>query len=312
MSIRWKLLLLLLGIALVPLAVVGWHAKSTIRSLGTKIAAQERETLTRELTERLRVTVEDRADLIRAQKTLVELALERIATEAEARLVLREPTGAPVYFAHQFDGVGRVPPGLHPSDKHKRIGADGTPEPKPISLEAVNVILAPGVAAGTVSDDIGRLATMLPAYQNLYAKQPDLLFWMYTALESGVHVSFPGHGGYPEGYDPRYRPWYELAKQTGERRWSAPIVDATTRRLILTLSMPVKGADGAFAGVTALDVQILDILERVAQGPATLTEAETFLVDHAARGGGGVGTGVWVIAHRSYEASDWRAAIEMN
>ena len=88
MSIRWKLLLLLLGIALVPLAVVGWHAQSTIRSLGAKIAAQERETLTRELTERLRVTVEDRADLIRAQKTLVELALERIATEAEGRLAV--------------------------------------------------------------------------------------------------------------------------------------------------------------------------------------------------------------------------------
>jgi len=311
-SIRWKLLLLLLGIALVPLAVVGWHARSTIRSLGTNIAAQERETLTRELTERLRVTVEDRADLIRAQKTLVELALERIATEAEGRLALREPTGAPVYFAHQFDGVGQPQPGLHPSERHLRVGTKGKPEPKPISLDAVNIVLAPGVAANTVSDDIDRMATMLPAYKGLYARQPDLLFWMYTALESGVHVSFPGHGGYPEGYDPRYRPWYELAKQTGERRWSAPIVDATTRRLILTLSMPIKGPDGNFAGVTALDVQILDIFERVARGPATSTEAETYLVDHAARGGGGVGTGVRVIAHRSYEASDWRAAIEMN
>lgn len=312
MSIRWKLLLLLLGIALVPLAVVGWHAQSTIRSLGDKLAAQERETLTRELTDRLRVTVKDRADLVRAQKSIVELALERIATAAEARLTLTEPTGAAVHFARQFDGVGPPPPGLRPSDKHMRAGPGGTPEPKPISTDAVNIVLAPGVDAVAVAGDIDRMASMLSDYRRLYARQSDLVFWMYTALESGVHVSFPGHGGYPDGYDPRYRPWYELAVQTGERRWSAPIVDATTRRLILTLSMPVKGPDGGFAGVTALDVQILDILERVAQGPAPSDAAETFLVDVAERGGGGVGTGVRVIAHRSYKASDWRAAIEMS
>jgi len=73
-----------------------------------------------------------------------------------------------------------------------RAGTAGKPEPKPISLDAVNIVLAPGVSASAVADDIGRMATMLPPYKELYAKQPDLVFWMYTALESGVHVSFPG------------------------------------------------------------------------------------------------------------------------
>jgi len=62
-------------------------------------------------------------------------------------------------------------------------------------------------------------------------------------MESGVHVSFPGHGGYPAGYDPRERAWYRNAVNDATF-WSPPYVDATTGLLTMTASRAVRGADG--------------------------------------------------------------------
>jgi sigma-B regulation protein RsbU (phosphoserine phosphatase) len=61
------------------------------------------------------------------------------------------------------------------------------------------------------------------------------------------------------GYDPRKRPWYEIAKQS-KALTCLPIVDATTGQLLLTLSMPIKRPDGSFAGVAGMDIKITHAL----------------------------------------------------
>ncbi len=68
---------------------------------------------------------------------------------------------------------------------------------------------------------------------NRQSSIPALPGWVYASLENGVHISYPGHGGYPTGYDPRKRPWYKMAKQSKILTW-LPIVDATTGQLTLT------------------------------------------------------------------------------
>jgi sigma-B regulation protein RsbU (phosphoserine phosphatase) len=85
------------------------------------------------------------------------------------------------------------------------------------------------------------------------------LIWVYASLENGVHVSYPGHGGYPNGYDPRKRAWYKMAKRSNAPTW-LPVVDATTRQLILTLSMPFRRPDGSLAGVAAMDIKLTHAL----------------------------------------------------
>jgi sigma-B regulation protein RsbU (phosphoserine phosphatase) len=68
-------------------------------------------------------------------------------------------------------------------------------------------------------------------------------------------MSYPGHGGYPTGYDPRKRVWYKMAKKEKTLTW-VPMVDATTRQLILTIAMPFRRPDGSLAGVAGMDIQI--------------------------------------------------------
>ena len=59
------------------------------------------------------------------------------------------------------------------------------------------------VERSAIGDDITRLAGLSPALKVLPVSLVDSLFWIYASLESGAHISFPGHGGYPRGYDPR-------------------------------------------------------------------------------------------------------------
>ena len=51
-----------------------------------------------------------------------------------------------------------------------------------------------------IRDDITRFTRLSPVLKGLAGEFGHVIFWIYASLESGVHLSFPGHGGYPEGY----------------------------------------------------------------------------------------------------------------
>ena len=310
MSIRLKLLILLLAIALVPLIAISWQAQRTTDSLGAELAAMGRARMTEQLTRQLQSTIENRATILRQQKRIVELALRFQAAEVADRLAEPPPEDPVVHMTAQFDGVGRPPPGFEPSPRHRRVTADGKTEPKLISLDVQNTLLPPGVRIADVADDVARLAPMLPVFKALYEAHGDLIYWSYVSLENGVHVSFPGHGGYPQRYDPRERPWYQETRQSGERVWSAPQVDATTGELTMTVSEPVYGPDGKFAGTTAIDVEVLPILADTTAVAPFGTGAEAFLTLHC-RCDDGPGHGVRLLAQHDQSARDWEAMVEM-
>ena len=103
--------------------------------------------------------------------------------------------------------------------------------------------------------DSARFTRLGSTLKSIHQHYGEGLIWPYATLENGVHISYPGHGGYPTGYDPRQRPWYKMAKNSNTPTW-LPIVDATTRQLILTLSMPFRRQDGSLSGVAAMDIKI--------------------------------------------------------
>ena len=110
-----------------------------------------------------------------------------------------------------------------------------------------------------MAGDTARLARLSITLKDLSRQFGEGLLWAYASLESGVHVSYPGHGGYPPGFDPRQQPWYQMAKNSNTLTW-LPIADVTTRQLILTVSMPYRHPDGSFAGVAGMDIKIAHAL----------------------------------------------------
>ena len=64
-----------------------------------------------------------------------------------------------------------------------------------------------------------------------------------------------------DSYDPRTRPWYELATQRQALTWSPVYVDYTTKALTVTLAKPINAASLKQHGVVATDIPLTALAE---------------------------------------------------
>ncbi len=254
MKFRTRLLILLLLVALVPLSLSFMVQRFSILHFGNKLAEDTRSLLNNNAQTLLHALVDDYGRILTRDRTMALLTLQNQAQAVESKLAQSPPKApAPIYFSADYNSPERQPADLQPSQKHLRYDADGKPTPIPISYSQQVFFLAAGTDPGQVADDLARLGGMVEVYRSLHQIQPDLFLWQYTALESGVHSSYPGKNGYPADYDPRKRQWYRDAVQNKGPTQSI-LIDLTTGQLILTLSTPVYHPDGSLAGVTALDI----------------------------------------------------------
>ena len=184
-----------------------------------------------------------------------KLGLRVLAAKAELALALPPPSPTKIFYAADFDDPLSAPEDLAPSTNHPIRSESGLVTYKHISRNHPNFLLSPGTIKEDVARDISRFTRLSPALISLNQGYGEGLIWAYVSLENGVHISYPGHGGYPTGYDPRKRLWYKMAEKAKAPTW-VPMVDATTGQRTLTLAMPFRRPDGSFAGVAAMDIKI--------------------------------------------------------
>jgi hypothetical protein len=93
----------------------------------------------------------------------------------------------------------------------------------------------------------------------------DEIIWIYMGFDVGVHRSYPYHGPYSKDYDPRIRPWYLIALDTpiGEGVFTTPYVDASSGKVIVTSSYPVRDQDNSIIGVVGIDFKLTTIQSEV-------------------------------------------------
>ena len=103
--------------------------------------------------------------------------------------------------------------------------------------------------------------------------------WAYVALENGVFFNYPGHQGFPPGYDARKQPWYRVARD-GPRgpHYGVPSVDRGVLGQMLPCSIGLFDDEGHFLGAAgielAFDFLIGDLLE------SDVSFQETFVVNN--------------------------------
>lgn len=253
MKLRGKLLILLLVIALVPLLLSALLHQITMRRLGDRLISDSRATQEERAYQFLQGKVTDFGVILRRDQETLRLALEFQAREVEARLAaaghLRTSSSPPVAF-YRADAP---PAGLRLSDRHLRAGADGNLRPLPVSYEGQVLTLAPNADPHTAAGDAARLASLPEAYQRIQQFLPSLLYWQYTALETGILSRYPWHGDALFDLDPRTLSWYRDAFSR-EGLVRQVTTDPTTGKPLLTLALPVRRGDGSLAGATAIDV----------------------------------------------------------
>lgn len=93
---------------------------------------------------------------------------------------------------------------------------------------------------------------LIEAYRSAYGPKDERLSGQITVFEDGRISALPEDLHLPRRFDARQAVWYRLALSENGMVWTSPVVDPVTRRLGITLSMPVRDPAGRVAGVTAL------------------------------------------------------------
>ncbi len=307
MKIRWKLLILLLAIALVPLIAGTVLNRAHMRRLGAQLASDRREILTKNARHHLRHIVDNYGEILTRDAEILEYALYIQAHEVEDRLAGNPPESPQLFFSKDYDKGVNLPEGIAFSDKHFRLDSEGKTAPIQVTYDQQVCVLAPGVNREAVADDLGRLSTMPEVYRLLHNSNATRMYWQYTSLETGIHTCYPGHGGYPSDYDSQKRHWYAQARDKDSLIWTLPAPEVSTRTIVLTLATPVRRPDGSFAGVTAIDVPLGGIFGELTLPEQWSDDASTVLVFPGQSGDETEGKLV-ILAQQSYagHGKDWR------
>ncbi len=173
------------------------------------------------------------------------------------------------------------------SDWDGEVTPDGTFKSKvygmDINIDQPAYFLPKGVSEGNVQVSMRRLEPirrhqkriLLRSKAENKADSPDKqarrligdigvpLAWAHVGLENGLYVGYPGHGGYPEQWDPRERPWYTLAKNKKVPTWGAPYPDYFGLGAILPCATGLYDHDGSFVGTVAVEMTFGYIIDKL-------------------------------------------------
>jgi sigma-B regulation protein RsbU (phosphoserine phosphatase) len=300
MKLRWKHFLVLLAASLVPLLAVTLITHNASRRLGNTISERAKNTLTDTVRQEMVRATQSYANLSHLGGFASEQCIQRLAARAELALALPPPPETQLYYAADFDDPRSAPEDMALSKNHPIQFKGGVVSYKHISREYPNFLLAPGTDEADVAKDIARFTRLSATLKRLSDEYGEGLIWLYASLESGVHISYPGHGGYPAGYDPRKRSWYENAKKSMALTWLT-IIDATTRQLTLTVSVPFRHPDGSFAGVAAMDIRIAHALLEETTTSRWSQKMSSFIVG-AEKNSTAKGEKIWVLSSQEKSA----------
>ncbi|MFC2019224.1 SpoIIE family protein phosphatase [Chloroflexota bacterium] len=136
-------------------------------------------------------------------------------------------------------------------------------EEPPDDIYAASVyLLAPGISADAVKSELDLSSNLDTIFMPITAGDTNLAL-VYIGTESGILRAYPWSSGFDLSYDPRVRPWYTIAKETGRIGWSEPYIDALSGNLMVSSSKPFYDSAGSLIGVVGIDVTIETISQRI-------------------------------------------------
>lgn len=254
MSIRIKLLLLLLTLALLPVALLAWQSLVHLDAVAASVAANSRANMLGSSRHYMREKVAD----IGAQLRLTSLATAAHLLEQklliEKALASAPATPQPVLYSVDVPSTVEVVE----DPRFSRTDAAGETYYVRVSLQRPSFLRTE--VGAEVDRSVQQLASISEDIQSNYQRTSYFSLWHHTALANGVTMVYPGHGDYPAQYDSRQRRWYTQAVANEGLTWQPLYIDAATSQPVLTASIPVRGPQGSIAGVTAIDLPMRHLL----------------------------------------------------
>jgi len=292
MTIRSRLLILLLGTALVPLAVTSLSHQISLHMARQRLAANARATLGENAQNALLEELRGYVEVLIREKKLVRSLLQRQAREIE--LALARPT-TPLSEGQTYGTFGYSPQLALSTDQHHPCFQDvNDPNVGALQIDYRRqaYVCMPWGNRNAVPGLLSTLAPLTPVYHDLYQQAPDGTLWLSTRLDQGLFTCYPSanlpefslprrperrggddRGPRPErrgGDDRGPRPERRDGDDRGPFRSQRPnplrdlqreplIVDPVTGRVTVLISVPLHDPNGATIGHTALTRTIPEI-----------------------------------------------------
>jgi sigma-B regulation protein RsbU (phosphoserine phosphatase) len=278
-KLRWKFFVVLLIFSLTPLIVVTVVSQRGTLLLGKAISEDARIRLTHIVGMELQQTAENSAEVLQRTKDAMSFYLQVLAGEAEVDFSKNPVEFPKIYFADEFDDPRTAPEDFLPVQRYRIKTHDGEFLDNPVSFNQPVFILAPGVDKVKVARELACLSRMIPTFRKLSGEFGNTLHWAHICLQNGVYMSYPGHGGYPDSFEPRRYPWYKEAKNSPT--WTLPQINTDTGFLTFTVSQRLYQPDGSFLGVVAIDILFVEALQKSVLSPLWASDAHSFIVTAA-------------------------------
>lgn len=242
MKIRWKVLILglgLPGLALCSLAwwaihAMKWQADYSIQSnLTLSVAAAER-----------------------SHAALIEMGRENVMADVVNRAlyvdeVLQRIADVTVALANQA-AQAFASPQTAQVDYY-------TWERTPADPDTTSVVrLAPQADPRAALLDINLTAVLDKNFADIRRVNPSIKS-IYIGTASGLHRRLPWTSARKDSYDPRERSWYKMAAESRTPGWTELYISASEEVLMITSYAPVIQPDGTVSGVIGLDMALSTI-----------------------------------------------------
>jgi sigma-B regulation protein RsbU (phosphoserine phosphatase) len=315
MRIRWKLLLILLCISLLPVLIMRWNGQRSMRGLGDDLAGRTRDVLVRKASRELKDLVDEHATILRRERDLVELALQVQASELEKIFAGQTSRGDILNF-YTSEPSGRRPLDAEPSKRKlfRPMGMMGMMGSRSLEVSyGKQAYWIPDNLDKMVSSEIvNQLSQLIPVYRSLSYKHRDLILWQLTVFENGASAIYPAIQITPMLRRMLRTNWYQPAEDRKKIVWSKPEIDPITHQMVFTVSAPFFQSDGNVIGVTSIVVPV-DTLLKEDEHISKLSDNITSLLARPERRADSDSLGMRIIAREQIQKKmghHWRASLE--
>ncbi len=259
MTIRNKLLILLLSVSLIPLIAYFTLDISFSRIVRNRVENTLRSALDERARSRLVETIDNYNKTLKISAQAVRYGLRHYADQVQRSLwsvniSTEQPSSARYLITLSPEDISREAQKyqfVNSSDNHKRV----------IDFESQFVFPPQNVSKSPLWSQLPQLTKIC---KDIYAINPESKLWIYTVLNNGTTALYPSCSFWPykTGYDLRQQPWYINAR-TNKRLTPTLRVEPLTGKTVMTVAMPFYEQDDSFAGVIAMDIDLSSILDRM-------------------------------------------------
>ena len=259
MTIRNKLLILLLSVSLIPLVAYFALDISFSRIVRNRVQKNLRSAVADRAAFTLVQTIENYEEQLKISAQAVRYGLRHYADQVQRILwsinIDTEQLSAPNYLVRILSVDISAE-----AQKYQFVDLSGIRKP---TVDFDSQFIHPPVSQ---SGNLLRsgLPQLTKACREIYSINPETKLWIYTVTAEGTAALYPSCGFWPyeAEYDLRREPWYINAK-VSKQLTPTPRIEPLTGKTVMTVAMPLFEQDGSFAGAVAMDIDLSGMLDRI-------------------------------------------------